>query len=265
MTTTIYQIIKTKYNIITTIILFIFCSYLSFFYFVKYEDEKKIQNLHYELNMKKKQLDSWLLSQKLLINDLSAHLELISLNSVDYLSHMRKTLKIMNANSIFCGLNDGQYFDTQGYWTENFDPRKRPWYKETIDAHDATISGPMDYIDITGKKIIWWAVSAPLVNSAQHYGVISAELLPSMFFAQLNNPSIQGIQLLLIHRVNGLIISSTQKNFEHMLFEDLFSETDFKHLQTSPNESFSIKYKNETVKIITKSLEEAPWILCAII
>ena len=227
--------------------------------------EQKAQQLNFAIEMKRKQLDGWLHSQKLLIRDLSMHLELSPRNSEDYLSHMRKTLKIMNANSIFCGLDDGQYFDTQGYWTENFDPRKRPWYKETIAGHDATISGPMDYIDITGKKIIWWAVSAPLVNLAQHYGVISAELLPSMFFTQLSDPPILGIQLLLIHRENGLVISSTQKNFEHMLFQDLFSETDFKHLQTTSNESFSMKYKNETVTIMTKSLEEAPWILCGIV
>lgn len=226
--------------------------------------QKQEKQLDINLQSKVKQLDAWFHEKKQLLKNLACTLELVDFSGKTYLPFMRKTLNLMEVNSIFCGFSDGQYFDTQGYWIQGFDPRKRPWYIETINTNQITTSGPMYYTDITGKKITWWAFSSVLKNTSEPFGVVSIELLPPMLNSQLKQPSIDGIDLLLIDKKSHYIIASTHKYYEGKLFQDVFSPKVLKELKLSKEKSYITKINNYAFKIYRYPLKEVPWILCAI-
>lgn len=226
--------------------------------------QKQERQLNINLQSKVKQLDAWIHEKKQLLKNLAYTLELVDFSGKTYLPFMQKTLNLMEVNSIFSGFSDGQYFDTQGYWIKGFDPRTRPWYKETINTDKITTSGPMYYTDITGKKITWWAFSSVLKRFSKPFGVVSVEVLPSMLNSQLKKPSIDGIDLLLIDKKTHHIIASTHKYYEEKLCKDVFSPKVLKEIKLLKDKPYVTNINNHAFKIYLYSLKEAPWLFCAI-
>ncbi len=78
-------------------------------------------------------------------------------------------------------------------WKYGYDPRRRPWYRETVKADRSLVSSP--YLDFTiGAPVI--TVSAPLQGKAP--GVLAADLKLDTFsdFVQAQRPGEHGIVLI---------------------------------------------------------------------
>jgi len=209
-------------------------------------------------------IDTWILKKKIFLEKLSKNLEKIDYNKETYLKLMKETNKQMLTHSIFSGFNTGKYIDTQGYWIDNFDPRKRPWYIETLKNKNTTISGPMYYNDISGQRIAWWSISSILLKDNKPFGVVSSEILPDMIIEQLNEINIKDIErFFLFHKQTGTIVSSIDRDLELKYIQDIFSEEIFEKL-TKKHIKTVFSTNNKSKVAYTSSLKEAPWILCII-
>lgn len=227
--------------------------------------QKKEEQMIQVLTIKTHQIDAWLSSKKRLIENLSTSLELVNYNKETHLPFMQKTNTIMDTHSVFSGFADGQYIDTQGYWMENFDPRTRPWYKDTIGTKKTTISGPMYYNDISGQKITWWSISSAFFKNGKPFGVISSEILPSMITKQLKEVFNKDLKhLFLFHKETGLIIAAMEPIEENKYIQDIFSKELTNKLLTKKEDKINFINQGLQSFAYTHKLYEAPWALCAI-
>lgn len=254
-----------KQNKIIFVLFFLLIVYIGVVFERMASEKEEEQKLTYSLLLKKNQIDAWLYEKKQLIKNLGDSLELVNYDKESHLPFMRRTLKIIGAKSIFGGFKDGQYIDTQGYWIEGFDPRARPWYQETIDSSVPVISGPMYYTDITGEKITWWSVSSAILQNTKPFGVISAEILPSMIHEHLAVPEIKNVEnWFIFHKETGLIIASMQRLEEEKQLKEIYSQEFFEHIISRKNEKTTFSVSSRILHVYTKELGEVPWILCVI-
>jgi len=229
---------------------------------IKEDQEKKIIQ---SLKKQSFELDKWLLKKKISLEKLSKNLGNIDYDKETYLELMKKTNKKMGTNSIFSGFQNGEYIDTQGYWIDNFDPRKRPWYIETLQNKETTFSGPMFYNDISGQKIVWWAISSALLKNNKSFGVVSSEILPDMIIKHLKDVQLDDLeQLFLFHKKTGIIISAINRDLELKHVQDIFSVRIFEKLSKTKETKIKFNNKNQSKTAYKSHITEAPWILCII-
>ncbi len=229
---------------------------------IKEDQEKKIIQ---SLNKQSLNLDAWLLKKKNFLEKLSKDLGNMNYDKETYLDLMKDTNKKMGTNSIFSGFKNGEYIDTQGYWIDNFDPRKRPWYIETLQNKETTFSGPMYYNDISGQQIVWWAISSVLSKDNEPFGVVSSEILPDMIIEHLKNIQLDDLEhIFLFHKETGIIISAINRDIELKYVQDIFSVRIFEKFQNTNETKIEFKYKNQSKTAYKAHLTEAPWILCII-
>ncbi len=89
-----------------------------------------------------------------------------------------------NISDIYIGFNDGSFISGIG-WTpeEGYDPRKRPWYQEVMDAGELNISNV--YYDFTSKQYAV-AIGIPLKDkSGEIIGVLSEDILLNTFYEKI--------------------------------------------------------------------------------
>lgn len=258
------MLIKNK-RIFTIAMIFAILVGTGYFLFYYSMQHKKQEQTKQTLIIKVHQIDSWLSAKKHLIKNLASSLELVDYNKETHLPFMRKTNKIMETHSVFSGFKDGQYIDTQGYWKNNFDPRIRPWYMETINTKETTISGPMYYNDISGQKITWWSIASAFYKDGKPFGVISGEILPEMLSKQLKEVSTKSLKtVFLFQKETGMIIAAIEANKENRFIKDIFSKELVEQLQQTKNSSVDFEYKGIPSMVYAFDLKEAPWVLCAI-
>lgn len=246
---------------------FPFCFFLFFWYqfTIYYNDLKKEDETHHSFNVKVIELDSWISEKKRLIENLTKSLELITYSKERHLEFMKKTNKIMKTNSVFSGFKNGLYFDTQGYWINDFDPRVRPWYMETLKNKKTTISGPMYYNDISGEKITWWAISVPFFKDGDIFGVVNVEILPEDIRKQIKDVySNQFEDVFIFHKKTGRILFSIQKEKELQFIQDVFSKDIFNKFRDTEDEKIVFNYQHYSKLAYLFNLKEAPWVLCGI-
>lgn len=163
------------------------------------------------------------LEKNILWKSYTKNIENKNYNKEVFLKIMKETNKKMKTHSVFLGLEDGNYLDTQGYWIDGFDPRVRPWYIETIKQEKTTITGPMYYNDISGQEINWWAISSLIKKEGKNYGVISSEINPEMLIKLLNDIKHSKIEdLFLFDKNSGIIIASIKGENELKLVQNIF-------------------------------------------
>lgn len=252
---------KKKLSLYLFIIFFITIIFAARFFQIKNDQEEQIIQL---VQKQTSQIDQWILTKKNHLEKLSKNLEKVDYDKEIHLELMKKTNKLMDTNSIFSGFTNGKYFDTQGYWIENFDPRTRPWYIETLKNNKTTISGPMYYNDISGQKISWWSISSIFLKDNKPFGVLGSEILPDMMNKHLKTNFTNNLEnLFLFHKDTGIIVSAINRDIELQTIQTIFSKEAFKKFSQLKNKiSFSNHGKKKIAYI--KSLKEAPWILCAI-
>lgn len=203
--------------------------------------------------------------KKRLMENLTKSLELIMFSKTRHLEFMKKTNKIMKTNSVFSGFKNGLYFDTQGYWINNFDPRLRPWYIKTVKNKKTTISGPMYYNDISGEQITWWAISVPFFKEGSIFGVINVEILPEDIREQLEDIySSEFEDVFIFHKKTGRILFSIQKEKELKFIQDLYSKDIYSKFKNSEYKKINFFYQEYSKIAYIFNLKEAPWILCGI-
>jgi methyl-accepting chemotaxis protein len=246
--------------ILIPLIILLSIGYGFYIYNLQQKEEKQIIQ---SLMTKSTELDNWFVDKKKILKNLAKSLGTVKYDKKIHLKLMNKELKDMTTNSIFTGYEDGKYFDTQGYWSDGFDPRTRPWYKETFNNKKITITGPMYYNDISGQKVRWWGLSAGLFKEAKPFGVVSGEILPKMlrkYLKEIHNDKIE--HLFLFNKKTGLILSAINRNKELKHVQNIFSEELFNNLLQNKRISFVDNHINKIA--YTSRLVEAPWILCAI-
>ncbi|ADG94421.1 hypothetical protein Arnit_2773 [Arcobacter nitrofigilis DSM 7299] len=249
-------------NFLYFFIIFLISIIFSIQYF--YKKQKEEQYLIQVNQNKSKQINNWILEKKHFMEKLSKNIENKNYNKEVFLKIMKETNKKMKTHSVFLGLEDGNYLDTQGYWIDGFDPRVRPWYIETIKQEKTTITGPMYYNDISGQEINWWAISSLIKKEGKNYGVISSEINPEMLIKLLNDIKHSKIEdLFLFDKNSGIIIASIKGENELKLVQNIFSKKFFENLPKTKETSL-IKV-DENRKAIVTNLKEAPWILCMIV
>ncbi len=227
------------------------------------EDQKK--QIIQSLKNQSLKLDAWLLKKKNFLEKLSKDLGNMDYDKETYLDLMKETNKKMGTNSIFSGFKNGEYIDTQGYWIDNFDPRKRPWYIETLQNKETTFSGPMYYNDISGQRIVWWAISSVLSKDNKPFGVVSSEILPDMIIEHLKDIQLDDLEhIFLFHKKTGIIISAINRDIELKHVQDIYSMKIFEDFLKTKETKIKFKYKNQSKTAYTFHLTEAPWILCII-
>lgn len=218
-------------------------------------------------NLKKisNQIDHWLVLKKDLLINLAIKLGELEYKKEAHLPLMKEYNNKMQTNSIFSGFKDGQYFDTQGYWVKGFDPRIRPWYYETMNNQDITISGPMHYTDLIGQKVTWWGISSVIYKDKQAIGVISSEILSEMFeqFFKYSIP-IRRKNVLLFNKNDGIIIYTHHKEYEYKRIQNISNKDILKLIKKSQDGIINYQFMGEKKRMYFYRLKQAPWILCEI-
>lgn len=230
---------------------------------LKQDIEHQLQN---KVEVESKAMDIWLLKKKKLIEKLSTSLEEVNYDKNTHLSLMKLYKKKMNVYGIFSGFQDGLYMDTQGVWESNYDPRVKTWYKKIVADQGTLVLGPMYYADVTGRKISYISIGTIFKKEKSIYGVIGSEIRTKEIYNKFENVQILNTgYITLINTDDGKIIFHPDNELIGKTLKNIGLDELEKKLNSKEYLKVNYKYDGIEKRAISKKLDEAPWLVVAII
>ncbi|MBN2964699.1 methyl-accepting chemotaxis protein [Sulfurospirillum sp. T05] len=123
-----------------------------------------------------------------------------------YLKHMRQAKDTMGIYGVFGALENGEYFDTTGWWEEGYDPVKQPWYVNTIGTGKATIHGPEEYREMSGNLVRFISVNREIMKNNKPIGVISSEIRTADVDKVIQSAKPMGSGYMVLVQTDGKVI-----------------------------------------------------------
>ncbi|MCX7780404.1 MAG: methyl-accepting chemotaxis protein [Negativicutes bacterium] len=106
---------------------------------------------------------------------------------------------------LYVGLADGRFIDGSGFIAPpDFDPRKRRWYQQAVEAGKLVFSDP--YIDTSTKQYVVSAAQ-PLMQGGQVRGVAGEDILLTTLAEAIKGVSFNGKGYAFIIDRNGIVLA----------------------------------------------------------
>lgn len=172
-------------------------------------------------------VESWIHSKYKILNALSEQ----PIDDVVFIKQLKMAVSAGDFSSIYAGLNDGTRVGTNGItrFVNNYDPRKRPWYKAVQASNEVELIGP--YQDVNTQEMTF-TIAKPLETSASKLGVIGVDLrIKNLFSAVTNINTGENSHLFLLndkaeiiaHKEEGLIQQKIFGSYKEFTQEDYLS------------------------------------------
>ena len=253
--------LKNKVLITVTLIIVLVVSILTF---IGFSSSKKnlLEKVNLELKLKVEkvasEIDEFIKLQK---KQLETQAKI--LNDFPYEEHLKYMKYIHESTGYlsFSGHIDGRYKDSTEWQVEGFDPRVRPWFKGTIDKDETTVIGPIDYINSSGEKIIYVAISKTLKKDGKAYGVFSSEVKVNQLGENLIKEKILNTGYLNLIKTNGDILFHPKKSLIGKNMREIGAGKLLDKKLSIKNGSFNNFFKNQEKRYTVATLKEVPWIV----
>ncbi|MCC3378877.1 methyl-accepting chemotaxis protein [Paenibacillus farraposensis] len=154
------------------------------------------------------QLDGWTRGNSQIIETLSAELQSSDIPSDAKVTSLKTAFqhyKDQNISNIYAGFEDGTYWDGSGWFEAGYDPRTRPWYKDTIAKGDIYYSSP--YIDAASSNFTV-SIAHPLKDSnGSIIGVVSEDILLNDMTKIIKDINLNGLGYAFLIDQNGVVVA----------------------------------------------------------
>lgn len=170
-------------------------------------------------------VESWIYSKYTILDSLSQQ----PIDDVVFIKQLKMAVSAGNFSSIYAGLNDGARVGTNGitHFVNNYDPRKRPWYKAVSTSGEVELIGP--YQDINTKEMTF-TIAKPIESSGKKLGVIGVDLRIKHLFSAVTNISTgENSHLFLLNENAEIIAHKEDELIQQKIFESYqgFSQEDY--------------------------------------
>ncbi|WP_068615291.1 methyl-accepting chemotaxis protein [Paenibacillus tuaregi] len=166
-----------------------------------------------------------------------------------------------SVTSIYVGYEDGKFIDS-GNAPQNFDPRKRPWYKQAKETGKLVVTDP--YLDM-GTKSYTISISYPFKNqNGQLQGVIGLDILLSDITSIVSKVNLDGMGFAFLVDKNGTVLAHPDKK---LLNTNLKNNADLKSVVgdmiSKPSGQAEYTHTNETQILVYKKIPSSGWVVAA--
>ena len=211
-------------------------------------------------------IDSWIIQKKKVIEILSKSLSSIPYEKEAHLKIMEEARDTMGIYGVFSGFDDKTYFDTSG-WTpkdNNWDPRARPWYKNTINESKSTVIGPIEYKDMQGNSIKYISINHRVMKDGKPFGVIASEVRTEEVEKIVKKVEIlEDGYAILVDNKSGRILFHKDPKLVGKTLEELNLKNIFNALKLSNSGKVNYLFNGEEKITYFKNMKEAPYALLA--
>ncbi|WZL73895.1 methyl-accepting chemotaxis protein [Clostridiaceae bacterium 35-E11] len=240
-------------------------SSLSFIY-MKDELEENIQS---EMTTTVKgissQLDQWILTKAKLVETINYVLEDTVQEEVIYKNYLKAYNRDDALSSLYMGFEDGIYVEG-GDWvpTEDYDPRKRPWYEQAMSAGNLIFTEP--YKDAEIKEFVVSAAVPIKKSKDDKKGVIAVDIILKSITDIVGQINIKGYGSGMLIDQNGIVISHPD---EALLATNILENTEMKEVGTEMLQDEqgikTLEIKGEESLVAYKKFLTTGWVLGVIV
>ena len=157
--------------------------------------------------------------------------------------------------SVYLGLDDGSFHESSGWVApDDFDPRKRPWYKEAIHKARGEVIVTKPYVDAnTGDMII--SLASPVMKNGRAVGVAGCDIAINFVVDMVLNTKLAGNGYALITHGDGTILVHPNKDIIGRKIQDMDAtlKTIQEKIEQQGEGSFEYSFKGED-KLLSFSL-----------
>ncbi|WP_434748415.1 methyl-accepting chemotaxis protein [Paenibacillus amylolyticus] len=214
------------------------------------------------------QLDGWLHGNEKLVETLGlVFQEAVPASNLneDYLSIMYKGTNPNNLEDLYYGNEDGQFMNGSDFeQAADYDPRKRSWYKEAVQADKLIFTDP--YIDNKSKQFTVSIAMPVKTKSGTLQGVVASDILLSKLTDTVNQIDLDGLGYTFMLDKKGVILAHPEANLASTSAADngqlgpLLAD-----MQANPSGQKSFQYNGENLLLYYKQIPSTGWIVGSVI
>ncbi|MGO4533147.1 methyl-accepting chemotaxis protein [Paenibacillus sp. 2TAF8] len=214
------------------------------------------------------QLDGWLHGNEKLVETLGLVIqEAVPASNLDedYLSIMYKGTNSNNLEDLYYGNEDGQFMNGSDFeQAADYDPRKRSWYKEAVQADKLIFTDP--YIDNKSKQFTVSIAMPVKTKSGALQGVVASDILLSKLTDTVNQIDLDGLGYAFMLDKKGVILAHPEANLASTSAADndqlgpLLAD-----MQANASGQRSFQYNGENLLLYYKQIPTTGWIVGSVI
>jgi len=217
------------------------------------------------LNKEAADFDSFISEKKKLIANLAKTLEKVKFDEETHLKFMKDTQNIIKIYGVFSGYFSGEYFDTSGWIPpKDFVLTKRPWYANTINTKEPTISGPFSYKD-KGKEVRYISIGQTMHKDGNFFGIVSSEIRIKEMNDKLNSVKILKTGYLTLFDKKGTVLVNPDPKLQGKKLTDIGLTNLYNAIKSKSSGRVEYSFKGVDKILYYKYLDGSPWILTAMV
>lgn len=153
------------------------------------------------------EMGTWLASFMTMIDASGSADSILESDRLGVQTYLAKLMKLDDSiPDIYYGMENGQIINGSGYIPpKDYDPRKRPWYKEAMSAAGTSIGEP--YQDMLTKKMVVAVTKKITGSDGKMKGVLAADILLTKITDRINETKIGESGYAFIMTGKGVIIA----------------------------------------------------------
>ena len=208
-------------------------------------------------------IDNFITDKKHLIESLADTLGSVNYDEETHLKFMKKTKEIMGIYGVFSGFSDKSYFDTQGWIPPNdeWDPRVRPWYVNTINKKETQVLGPIVYKDMQGNDIFYITASKAIMKDGKPFGVIASEIHTTQLNEKLKKVKVLNTGYLFLLDKKGKLIVHPNSKLQNKTLNELGLSELYNEISSKKEGSSTYNFKGKEKLLYFKHLDSVDWTL----
>jgi len=203
-------------------------------------------------------IESWIASKHQILSSLAEQ----PMDEVVFVKQLTMAISAGNFSSIYAGLEDGTRIGSNGFthFVNNYDPRKRPWYKAVKSSETLELIGP--YQDVNTQEMTF-TIARPVYNAGKILGVMGVDLKIKDLFSDVTSVKTGENSHIFLLNDKGEVIAHKQKGLIQKQISQLYDSFTQDKYQAALSENAYITLNSQHGKKIVhfQAIKDSSWVL----